>query len=445
MLAGPALAQTTIRAKSADAFVASMGVNVHMEYSKTPYARYGLINDRLTSLGMRHIRDEINDPDPAFVTELNAIGDLGYTLDGLIEGGNDYPTNHQKLDPTAVVSLIDNLHSVIDAVEGPDEPDDGGFLYGPGYWHYPRGAVMESVDLWNIVKGSSVAEVSSLPIVVMSEGTPQDFARLAAIPPPAKDYSNYGNMHAYQGGMEGDHQLSNVYMRTARILTGNEPLWTTEMGYHNYTPYLGNNEQQGVSQRASAIYLPIAFLSGFQLEVMRTFSYELIDEVDDPTLTHKCGEAPSGLQYCSGEGHYGLLNFDGSPKPAFTALQHLIEILQEPGAPEFKPGELPITISGAPGTMRETLLQKSDGEYYLAIWNDVLVYRLATSTEPGADVDPPAVPVTLTFSQPYDFTVYAPNDATGAEPTCAYTLSSTANSIELNLPAQVLLIKITSE
>ena len=134
--------------------------------------------------------------------------------------------------------------------------------------------------------------VSILPVLAMSEGNAEDFATLAdlvnlkKIPPPI-DYSSYGNMHAYQSGGMGDRGLES-FMHLSRGWTGREPLWTTEMGYHNYTHYLRNGEQQGVSERASAIYLPIAFLSGFDRRILRTFSYELIDEVNDPHLTHSC-------------------------------------------------------------------------------------------------------------------------------------------------------------
>src|SRR5579862_7393268 len=85
------LAQTKIQAREADGFVDSMGVNVHMESLNTPYKDYPGINLMLQVLGMRHIRDEINDTDPSFVDEIQRIGSLGYKLCGLIEGGNDYP------------------------------------------------------------------------------------------------------------------------------------------------------------------------------------------------------------------------------------------------------------------------------------------------------------------------------------------------------------------
>lgn len=90
-LAATGCAQTPIQARLADQFIDSMGVNVHMEYAKTPYKNYALINRKLQELGIHHFRDEINDPDPAFVDELKRSGQLGYALCGLIEGGNDYP------------------------------------------------------------------------------------------------------------------------------------------------------------------------------------------------------------------------------------------------------------------------------------------------------------------------------------------------------------------
>jgi hypothetical protein len=427
------LQQVRIHARVADKFVDSLGINVHMEYSHTPYGNYPLIDASLRALGMRHFRDEINDTNSSFVDEINAIGKLGYTLCGVIAGGNDYPPLGTRLESSAVVPMIHNLQPTIEAVEGPNEPDDGGFVYDGV--PYPQGAINESVDLWHIVKDSS--EIGALPVLAMSEGNAQDFTELAKlvklkkIPPPI-DYTSYGNMHAYQNGGLGDDGLS-WFIHLSQDWTGSELRWTTEMGYHNNINYVSDGEQQGVSQRASAIYLPIAFLSGFDRGVSRTFSYELIDEVKDPCLPK-----------CSGEGSYGLLNYDGTVKPAYTALKSLIALLREPGVKDFEPGSLTITFSGAPSTMRYILLQKSSG-YYLALWNDVSVYQVATQDTPGVDLYPENVPITLTFSASKELTIYAPNDASDVNPTDAYTISKTPSSINLDLPPKVLLIKIVGD
>lgn len=425
-----AFAQIRVPARRANEFVDSMGINVHMEATSTPYGNYDVINARLRALGMRHFRDEINDTDPNFVFEINRIGKLGYMLCGLIEGGNDYPPLGTRLSARAVVPMIHNLQPTIDAVEGPNEPDNSSFVYAGTA--YPQGAINESTDLWSIVKGNP--GISALPVLAMSEGNPQDFAQLAALTPPPIDYATYGNMHAYQGGWIGDNGLSDTYIPSARLLTGSAPLWTTEMGYHNNTNYLTNGEQQGVSPRASGIYVPIAFLSGFNRGVLRTFSYELIDEFYDPQLT-------SG----SGEGHYGLLNYDGTPKPAYTALKNLITLLRDHDNKSFTTGSLSISFAGAPSTMRYTLLQKSNGDYYLALWNDIAIYRLATASEPGKDLYPANVPITVQFSEARPVAVYAPNDATRVNPTDRYTISTTSSSITLNLPPKVVLIRIVRD
>lgn len=433
ILAAALNAQTRVPARSADEFVDSMGVNVHFEYSNSAYKHYAALNQKLALLGMRHVRDEINNTtNKVFVAQLQQLHTIGYTLCGLIEGGSDYPRAGHKLQASLVVPMIQNLLPSIDAVEGPNEPDDPTPLFVYDTVPYPQGAIKESEDLWNIVKGAPA--IRSLPVLAMSEGTPQNFTQLAAITPPPIDYADFGNMHSYQGGLVGNDQLTGVYIPYARVLTGAAPLWTTEMGYHNNTQFLNDGEQQGVSERASAIYLPIAFLSGFNQRIVRTFSYELIDEYYDPDFKSGRGDA-----------HYGLLRFDGEPKVAFTAVQNLIAIVREPAHQDFDPGALDIAFSGAPSTMHYTLLQKSTGDYYLAIWNDVQVYQLAASTiTPGYDLYPEDVPVTITLPGAYEFTVYAPNDSSGEGPTGAYTISTTKNSIQLKLPPKVLIIRITA-
>ena len=443
---GPVLAQTTVQARRASDFVSSMGVNVHLEYLGTPCQNYAAINSRLIELGMHHVRDEINDTaDGQFVSELRQMKTMGYTVCGLIEGGNDYPPAGEGLEARNVVPMIQDLLPSIDAVEGPNEPDDSTmppFAYGLDYLRYPEGAINESENLWEIVKGDPA--ISDLPVLVMSEGTPRDFLKLAAVTPPPIHYANLGNMHAYQSGLWADWGLTDKYIPSAAKLSGTLPLWTTEMGYHNNLNFLSDGEQQGVSERASAIYLPIAFLSGFSHGVQRTFSYELIDEQPDLPLA-SCTQQDQAR--CMGEGYYGLLHYDGSPKPSFTALKNLIGILQETNLEQFasaNPGPLSVTFSGAPSKLGYTLLEKSNGDYYLALWNDVKVYELATATSAGYDLDRQPVPVTITFSDPHKFTIYAPNDPSGMGPTGAYTISTTPNSIELNLPARVLLLKIAA-
>jgi hypothetical protein len=478
---GQTVPQVNVKARAAGEFIGSMGVNVHLESTTAPYyaTNYTQIKSLLESLDMHHVRDEMNQADPAFnntsfIDEIASIGSLGYTLTGLIEGGNDYPAAGETLEAGRVLPMILNLWPTIDSVEGPNEPDNPQFAYGVDYLHYPWGAVHESQDLWQIVKYGTIPNcgwiancetIKNLPVLAMSERNSHDFILLekdvnsGEIPPPS-EYSNAGNMHAYQGGFMGSGEGSSSlgsYIHFSEEWTGSEPLWTTEMGYHNNTYYLADGEQQGVSERAAAIYLPAAFLAGFNKGVVRTFSYELINETQAPPLAGCSMTSNPTNPRCEGYGYYGLLNYNLKPKPAFTALANLVQILNDSGA-MFEPGSLSMTFSANAGSkpyeLKYTLLEKSDGDYYLAIWNDIPVFQIATCahwdnknecTDPvaGKDIATQKVPVTISFSGGQSFTVYAPTDASGPDPTSTYTLSTTTTSIEIALPPEVLIIKVS--
>lgn len=424
-----AFGQQDIQARRAGSFVDSMGINVHFGYAQTPYVKsYTQAQGALQALGIRYLRDEINPVlvDGNFKDRLLGLGARGFRLSGLLEGGNDYPPPNTLLNKEQVHEMVSMLEPYIAAVEGPNEPDDHPPVFIYDGTEYPQGAIDESQDLWDILK--AYPDTSALPVIVMSEGDARDFRKLAKITPSPIDYADRGNMHAYQGGGVGDNNLQSYYIPLARTLTpGGMPLWTTEMGYHNYTAYTRTN-QQGVSERAAAIYLPAAFLSGFNAGVTRTFSYELIDE----------GPACDAPENC-----FGLLRYDLSPKPAYAALRNMTAILRDPGDRDFTPGSLALAIwtpagGPIPGKLRYVLLQKSSGDYYLAIWNDVSVYDIATSTQPGKDRYPAPLSITLDFLAPHTFTVYAPNE--GLDPIIKVT--TPARSLTLEVRPSVLIVKI---
>jgi len=435
---GACMAQSvTISAHAAQSFVDSMGINVHLEYrvpNAYSYPNHPSINSRLAELGILHIRDEINNTSSSFVNEIQTLyRNYGITLCGTIEGGGDYPPAGTKLKASAVVSMIARLEPAIDAVEEPNEMDGNrkDLYNGVGF---PQGTINESTDLWNIVKGNSA--ISYLPVVMFSFANASNATKISATSymwPNAK----YGNLHAYQGGGVCDNgwckpggadALTDWYFQFYQNVAANDIPWMTEMGYHNITKYQGA-DQTGVSPRASGIYLPEAYCQAINMGCRRAYAYELIDEHPDPGLTNT-------------QQHYGILNNDGSPKPAYTALKNLISLMKEPRQRRYTPDSLTVTFTGAPSTMEYLLLQKSNGMHYLLLWNDVSVYQPSTDSSAGKDLYPSKVPVTLNFANNHTFTVYAPNDSSGVNLTTAYTLSTKSNSIKINLPAQLLILKI---
>ncbi len=135
---------------------------------------------------------------------------------------------------------------------------------------------------------------------------------------------------------------------------GSKPLWVGEMGYHTY---LGPEYTDGVTEIQQAKYLNRSLLEYFNANVEKVFIYELFDQGYPAAPTQK-------------EGAFGLLRNDGSRKPAFTALRDLVGLLQDPG-PTFTPGSLDITITGGGTTVQSALMQKRNGRFYLAVWNEV--------------------------------------------------------------------------
>jgi len=69
-----------------------------------------------------------------------------------------------------------------------------------------------------------------------------------------------------------------------------------------------------------------------------------------------------------GSGNFGLMNPDGSPKPAGQALHNLTTLLQDTGG-GFAPGSLNYFLGGSQGD-NTLLMEKSDGSYWLSIWNE---------------------------------------------------------------------------
>ena len=68
-------------------------------------------------------------------------------------------------------------------------------------------------------------------------------------------------------------------------------------------------------------------------------------------------------------GNFGLMNPDGSPKPAGQALHNLTTLLHDSGG-GFTPGSLNYTLNNAQSGDNTLLMEKSDGSYWLAMWNE---------------------------------------------------------------------------
>jgi hypothetical protein len=349
--------QPFVRAFSAGAFVDSIGVNVHFNYYGSVYTRQtGLVLERLKQLGISHLRDALcwqgRMPESHYYALHRRLGSLGYKTDYI--ASMDQPASQIATYP----SLVNDM----EAIEPANEYD----VSGDPDW-VARITAQQS-EIYSIMR--SVAP--SVTVLAPSLAYPANAPRLGNV----SHIADAGNLHGYFGG-DNPAGTSNL-IADMRQNTASEPTWVTESGYFAQPgPAFGS---YGVTPGVQAIYSPRLLLDYWNSGAFRTYLYELADDLEP-------GETPA--QY-----HWGLLDSNANPKPAFIALANLIQILADPAPPSdaaFSPAALPLTIQASSDSVRHSLFGKRDGTYYLALWNEVSSYNELT----GQQLDPPRESVTI--------------------------------------------------
>ena len=334
-----------VQALSAASFVDTIGVNTHLHYQTTVYdTRYeDLIKPKLLELGVRHVRDSAHTYGPAnrdtfYYRRLRELGAAGIDFNLLtsLRTPHGEATDYSKLDD--IVSWTDGA---VTSFEGINEPD----IQGIGDWVAQTRAAQK--QLYETVRGNAaLGNVKVLgPSPVWQVNELGDLS----------NYLDYGSIHPYLGGKmptgsEYNQSTRNIVF-SAAANSGNKPVMITETGYHNALETSGDHPP--ASEEVTAKYLPRLFLEHFNMGVPRTYLYELIDSKPTGRLTDY-------------QASFGLLRHDGSEKPAFRAVASLINLLTDPAV--GNPGSLSYSVGGNTGNLHQTLLQKSDGTFYLALW-----------------------------------------------------------------------------
>ena len=396
-------------ARSSDSFVDTIGVATHYNYNDTAYANVSQVAAKLHELGVRHIRDG---SDRAYVwNDWQQLHDQY----GINVTANFTPASFWTM--TDMVNLLKAHPRIVDAAEGPNEPDVAGLTYTTGGRTYTgyNGTIKFQNDLYAAVKNAPT--ISSIPVLSPSMAYPADYAKIA----PLSSF-DLETMHSYPGGQEPAHDLDRVDIPFTNQIVGPgnlpKPIIATETGYHTALDSIGLT-QPGVSETAQAKYMPRLFAEYFNRGIVRTFSYELLDEGRDQNNAEKT---------------FGLLYSDFTPKPAFTAIKNTISLLSDPG-PAFTPGELGYTLTGAGEDIHHMLLQKRNGNFYLGLWREVSSF----STADKQDIVNSPEAVTLDLNAPMASAVtYLPTESAG--PIDTY---SDIQSLHVNVPDQLLLIKLT--
>lgn len=422
-------------ARSADSFVDSIGVNTHFGYedsSYVPYRDYSNTKVWLTNLGVRHIRDG---------SDIQASSAKLWMQDTFKNLFNDtgikttFATSpNYGATPTDAINMINRVTpQALDAVEGANEPDNTA-IGGMG----DTAAIQWQNGIYSAIHGSTDANINHISVV---GPTPiYGYAPLA----PLTGSMDYQNMHPYPGAWPINESIDRNMAQADQIAGSgypNKPFYATETGYEIGT---GTN---GVDQRAAGIYTPRMFAELFNRGVVRTHYYQLV----------QMGEVTHGLMNVTSwidDSHVGTWVY----QPSYLAVKDIIGLFNEStwnsttkqwSTPSFIPGALDYAISGPTrksefyggANIHHTLLQKSNGTFYLMIWNEIRSFDGNAKT----DIVNQDVPVNLALSTPIQgATIYRIADD-GTMSSSAATISGSAGNqtISLNVPDRVMVVQLT--
>jgi hypothetical protein len=450
-LVPPAQGQTVVQAVPSAKFVDSIGVNTHFAYFQDTtqvyqQANFAQLTSALTNLGVAHIRDGFipsyaGSTSSGYYQELHTLAASGIKSDLIMD-----PSQGTLSSQIAALEVLNAGGTApVEAVEGPNEPDGRTFSYnGQGF---PAGAIAFQGDLYTGIKSNS--QTIDLSVLGLSEGVTYTYGTPGSgnDTQPILDgqeypICDYGNFHPYTYGGNpytqhfsydgipwyyGNAQFPSVNLDqypfcfdlyqppfalyvgngtanqqgAATTMTASRPMFATEKGYFTGTA------ARSVTPTTFAKYIPRVFAEDFRLGIVRTYTYELMDQGTDVTNL---------------EDNYGLVGYNFTPKAAYSCLQAMIAQLRDTGG-SFTPGSLTYAISVTPpsgydlssvipdyfynpsSSVHSVLLEKSTGKFELLLWNDISSSAIEdTSGNPitttARDTDPPPFPTVITFTTP---------------------------------------------
>ena len=396
---GPDVDPEPVAARPTLAFVESIGVNIHMTYTNTPYIDHDRVLETLQETGIRHVRDALV---PGREVEQSTFLARLAEQDGcaqLILGGDTVDDDGLAQS----LQLVRQQADVVSGVEGPNEMD------GSKIDDWPDAASDQQRLIASGLRGQP--ELEQTPVAALS------VSRLAAYGKAGdqSETSDLANIHPYPGGDPPEGELE-PHIQAARKIAGDAPVIVTETGYHNA---LGDEEAHpGISEEAEAVYLPRLLLDAFARGVVRTYLYELVDEFPD-------GDGDD-------EASFGLYRNDWSPKPAADSVATLVSLLSSTSSSSSKAGSLEVAVRAADDADVRSLLLADDEGYWLALWQPTSVYDY----DDQEDIDVREEAVTVMLGGAADVTIH---DLIGDGPARAV---ADVEEIEVDVSAEPRLVRV---
>lgn len=394
-------------ASSTQSFINSLGINTHVDFLNSPYSNITMVENSINYLGIKNLRDS-----PDMPADIGASGlwqkianATGAKFDAFLREGS---VAHMQSDLASVAALAPQ--GILNFIEGGDEEDD---QMAVQQGNSLAAAASEQKQVY------ATGQKYGLPVINMSFGqgwstsSTGDYGKegnLAA-------YTNYANAHTYAGTGNPPGSAIAALDSDAKLAAVGKPVITSEFGYYTTG---STTDVSSVSQTVQAKYILDGVMDAYVQGDAKTYIYELLDE-----------QSGDGAAW----GNFGLFTSSGAPKPAATALHNLTTLLADKGG-AFTPGTLGYSLSGTLSTDHTMLLEKSDGTFWLAIWNEA---RLSGPSSPTT-ITVPNHTVTLSLAATAG-TVQIFDPMTG---TSAQKSLSNVSTVSVSVPDHPILVEIGS-
>ena len=343
----------------------TLGLNIDVWRTEGGYRDFAPLLAKATELRLRHARVGMQASGQHGLARMQQLGEIGVRLDVTMGDalGRYNTTPFRRLDRR----LHRNLLPFVDSVEGTNEPD----LAGRADWAVRakghQGSVVQSVQA---ERGRPVAVIAPSVGRIANTGVLGRYAGLA----------DAANAHAYSSAGEPSVPLDQWTQALAGQVPGGRPIVITEAGFQ--TDVGQTKYHTPLPAEIGASYVPRIVLEAMRRGMPRVYLYEMADRWADPF----------GVDTAA---HFGLLDAELKPKPAWTSLVRLQRALLDGGAPARAVVPLRARVVRGPADLRALAFRREDGTAALALWRAVSEWDnqalLPTPPQPAAvEVDLPA-------------------------------------------------------
>jgi hypothetical protein len=330
---------TVVMAISASAVANSIGVNTHIDFKKYGYQNLGTTAAAINYLGIKNLRDC-----PGNASDLGAGGSWQKIADATGAKFDAYMTEGSPANDLANLRFATLLakQGILNFIEGGNENDDA-------YALAQGNSIAWTANFQQQVFAAGRA--LGLPVINMSFGSgwsaannwQGDYDKVGDL----SAFADYANAHTYPLARQQTDKAMQRLNADARLAARSRPVITTEIGW----------DDSKIGRAEIARFALYAVLDGIKNGNPKTYFYALFDD---------------------GSGKFGLMNQDGSPKPAGAALHNLTVILADKEA--ARPRSLAYGLSGGTGNDNALLMSKSNGAFLLALWNETDAAHSVTVT-----------------------------------------------------------------